>query len=713
MDLTPHSLTLAGLLSLRIQFSNAFEDLDDIDRIISKEMKRKKKDLCALVGSLPIVAVDWLKVLTTSLDALMDFMSSLCLIKKHLWLRQVSLTWEQMSFEARTCLYDEFCTEVNEALESDQQIIPPLQDEEGQNQQNSLSSANSDIPAVYFSDENSDSANELFQQFLDCRKRGERVGAMDALHAYLDEAATTNKSLLAFSAILLALVYHEQGDSKLSKLATQEAVRVAQQCQDPASVAFSLGWIEQQLENCPNESRDLLLQCAQRATEQNIRSLVAGAKLTLVQRALRHESIKPEWQEWLQTALTDEPVATDAHVLDPPTHLTRGIDELQQRQGIVRMQIYEALDDYDTAALHATILLRQNVVPSQLWPAVQVLARRWLVGSPPTENLTRYFTTSTLNSESVHACALETLWSLQNRVSGLCVSDILLESSRIMHDWAVRRGDFQDAEILGDSLEDASCPSVDRRFNTQLQKAFRMSRQENWDGALEILKSMIQECRDSRLVRLKAKCLLELVDVQINRIAGEGHTHHSPEVSICLPYLMECLHEAERLGMPGVYACALVSWARVQVAWRKRVPEALKTVRSALPGLVRYSPLDYQARAHFVMGDCYVLLSQSPSKSSGDAKDYRNMALAQFEKSAQLYSRCHDSAMLVHVYYQQARTADVCGDLNARDVASKRFVDLQTYRKTSLPTFNIKQMAQGGNEARNILDRKCPGRANV
>ena len=177
-----------------------------------------------------------------------------------------------------------------------------------------------------------------FLRFLHCLRSKERVGAMDALHAYSDyvlirrrhnhssssntltpgcgeenrNIALEHQQILQFAAILLAGLHYETGDVTLARLATDEAVRVAQQSHADATacVAYSLGWLSQTTTGASvfaaaasiaseewgrNDSslsygnaREWMARCVERSVEGNLRSLVAGANLSRVRQLLEN-----------------------------------------------------------------------------------------------------------------------------------------------------------------------------------------------------------------------------------------------------------------------------------------------------------------------------------------------------------------------------------------------------------------------------------------
>ena len=271
-----------------------------------------------------------------------------------------------------------------------------------------------------------------FLRFLNCIKHGERVGALDALHQYFDYAiiqstTSNNKSqdILQFAAILLASLHSSFGDTALAQMATDEAVRVAQQSMDAACVAFALGWIFSNEQgggtssgaggasamggmDMSMDAGDLLKRCASRAMEGHLRPLAAGAHLSLTRYHLSggsavdgnpvvvgetHASRGLAESAWnsVADATSDRPSvgAADDGAVDRPTHMTdisnsSDVMETLARQQLVSAGIWDyfgmtnlsGISSFLALYCHADKMLSHDVVT-----AIQNVARVTLYGS--------------------------------------------------------------------------------------------------------------------------------------------------------------------------------------------------------------------------------------------------------------------------------------------------------------------------------------------
>jgi Anaphase-promoting complex subunit 5 len=281
--------------------------------------------------------LDTLGLAAESVDAIVDLMDSLkgavhheCLVDADsvngLYLRQVCLGFDELSFESVTLLWQNFQQEVASCIIHDDNITPRGNDS-GINQNPPswdwppsteqlyamLRRDCVDFGGTNFTRRRSsfedmelyirgmiEKEPELpvayFLRYLNCLRHGERVGALDALHQYFDHAMVQHAPLLSsrrggggmsspvssdilqFSAILLAMTHSTFGDSELALMATEEAVRVAQQSKDTACVAFALGWLYEHHCQGTVQRRELLERCATRASAAGISAAAANVQ---------------------------------------------------------------------------------------------------------------------------------------------------------------------------------------------------------------------------------------------------------------------------------------------------------------------------------------------------------------------------------------------------------------------------------------------------
>ena len=397
-----------------------------------------------------------LQISVTSANPIIDATSlSGLLIRSVCCLGFASLTFTEMCR-----LWDEFQNQINQIQPETLQQLPSLKTEEplniepqveswslspsqmeyllrqecqrlglpGQTSQlvqeglNLLNIIHSELPSAHFA------------RYLVCLQSKERVGAMDALHAYFDHVlifrsnSSDHLQILQFAAILLAALHMETGDISMAKLATEEAVRVAQQ-QAPSSesrmsvsnamgkscIAYSLGWLSRTLLNDDsdransNQARDEWMgHCVHRAVEQReLQSLVAGASLSRVRYALFTRSVpsfssraersmvSPQvaWNFLFAAAATteggDAAASTSHHFIpmgDRPVHMTSQLAgpqalKIMSQQRLLASAVWDAYNHSMASGLASYLALHGVGERELVQSAIQNLARTTLYGS--------------------------------------------------------------------------------------------------------------------------------------------------------------------------------------------------------------------------------------------------------------------------------------------------------------------------------------------
>jgi hypothetical protein len=666
-----------------------------------------------------------LKRLSVSLDAMVDFFSSLQSAvsdgtidgasAQGVFVRRTSLGFDTLSFEGITRLWESLKLQVQEmtstpALVEEEKTekdeisvvdelwpLSPLQMEAILRQQctrleqtnHSFEETECQIRRVMACDPELPAAH--FLRFLNCLRHSERVGALDALHQYFDYAmikarkdATTHHKkkvhdVAQYASILLAALHHAFGDESLSLKATEEAVRVSQESRDPASVAYALGWLycnEMKL-----NAQDLLERCASRASEGHLRPLVAGVNSALARHLLGTEtsSATSAWTS-LANATTDPPPSSTTNSLDRPTHtadVTSSDEamELLSRQILVGAGIWQAFGLNALSGLSS--LVNMNVHDKHLSPhetalAVRNLARVSLYGSVPEafQLVEHDFSTA---SPCRYATALRLLMNLHESQKQ---SDTIYSTALVLHEWAVRRGDLEHAEFLTKVLHSYLHPRMPNYkaayVETMLQHVLLLSRQEQWDKAKELAKKLCATCQEEGCgLRVQhATLLIQLALIQLES--------SSQNFVGALPPLFECLTMCETCAMDSIHATALSILAQVHLRM-ENTKQAIAVLKATLPSLHQHSHVWFVGEAYLTLAKCH--LQQAKKENAKDAKKKKKLArmlqsaVDSLNKSADSFRECDDAARLREVYYLQAHTYNSLPDMKEqRNEASKRFV---------------------------------------
>ena len=412
---TPYSIAVCALIALHSDPSSPLHDLElnleqqeELTRFLEENScgQTPNADLSSLLqqvrqrlgDGIAALLEDTLEMAAESIDSLIDLMDSLRVaiteglvdaVSSHgVFLRMVCLGFEQLSFESGALLWQDLrfklqhLEEMTEEKENGSKMMTsswPLSTaqmesilrqncidlQHGRKKDQDLSFESIELKIRSMIDKDPELSAAYFLRFLNCLNHGERVGAIDALHQYFDQASVQHsspKDILRFSAILLAVTHNAFGDTDLSLMATEEAVRVAQQSKDKdaACVAFALGWLFENNGHGTAERRELLKRCATRALQGQLRPLVAGANLTLSKNYVEEDRKGPSeaWTSLMEVA--SEQPADNLSNLDRPTHMTQVPKEAMEsiaQQSLVSAGIWNSFNLSTLSGLSSIVAL--------------------------------------------------------------------------------------------------------------------------------------------------------------------------------------------------------------------------------------------------------------------------------------------------------------------------------------------------------------------
>ena len=615
-----------------------------------------------------------------------------------------------------------------------------------------------------------------FLRYLNCLRHGERVGALDALHEYFDHSmvkrnvessrsmidgiagARTSKDILQFSAILLAMTHSSFGDSNLALLATEEAVRVAQQSKDAACVAFALGWLYEHHGQGTAERRELLRRCASRASQGQLRPLVAGAQLTMAKHALRGESSPgcntlessitsttvdertestsqegswtTSWNHLLQ--VTAEPSTDNSGALDRPTYLSQNPDDVLQSMALQRLVSAGIWDSLGMPAMgkwaSKTALNQEDKLSYEdLLAAIQNISRCALHGSPPTTTKKMGIggerrrrgkqqqggcgapsvekkSEADVQPSCSYARAVSAMLQLriELRLEGNDLEEPILHSlALIFHEWAINRGDLDDAMALQTMLDSYLHPglqNIDQLYaDIRMQKYLYYCRTQNWERAREIGTSLVKYSKTKGLLKNQARILIQMAITALEADRKQSTTALSP--------LLEALALCEKWEMHGLHAVAMSILA--QIFLRLQNPKrAIAIIDATLPTLIQREHVWFQAEAYLTLSKAHLKLNansiattfttKSVSSDIGvntnstatripatEKRRFHN-ALLGLNKSMHLFEECHDRHRLREVCYLQAQIHALLSDAKKRDIMSEKYVKLGSARRCSM-----------------------------
>ncbi|KAG7362789.1 anaphase-promoting complex subunit 5-domain containing protein [Nitzschia inconspicua] len=565
-----------------------------------------------------------------------------------------------------------------------------------------------------------------FLRYLNCLRNGERVGALDALHQYFDNTLVhqsngkSGQEILQFSAILLAMTHSSFGDSELALMATEEAVRVAQQSKDAACVAFALGWLFEYQGQGTTERRQLLQRCASNANERQLRPLVAGAHLSLARHVLEVNSSGNRdivcrggdscklpvtslngglpvfnttyngsslWQaSWAHLQeVTSEPM-TDQRMSDRPTFLY--VDPKDTARATSLEHLVAAgtwneigLPDMSQAASMAALQSSESLSYDDVVTAIHNLSRVTLYGTFVGNNDKQLgILPSCTFARSIHTIlSLRVEFGLEQNN----LEDTLLQSIALtLHEWAICRGDLEDARALQGMLDSHLHQGLDNvdqlYFDVQMQKCFYFSRTQNWEKAQNMAKSLLLFSRNTGPLSNQIRVLLVMAMMRLESDPMQCTSALTP--------LLEALAVADELEMHGLHAVGMSILAKIFL--RLQNPSrAVAILNGVLPTLSQKEHIRFQAEAFLTLAKAHLKISASTTKDAKNTDENTpslkysqtqqyGKALFALERSSNLFKEAQDIFRLRECLFLQANVYSILGDLDQREKLSEEFLQL-------------------------------------
>ena len=656
--------------------------------------------------------LETLRMASDSVDALVDLMDSLRSafveslvdsVSVHgVYLRQTCLGFEELSFESVTFLWQEFCNQLGDVADFNQkgiakptyttgnvatnrglgqeawpksqaQVERLLQQTCQQLDQTHHSFEQVELQVRALLDEAPETAAAYFLRFLNCLHHKDR-SAFDALHQYFDhvmiQKQKPTKEVLQFSAILLALVYDSFGNKSLARMATQEAVRVAQQSKDPICVAFALGKLFQFEENGNCGRRELLKRCAVRATQGQIRQLVVGASLCLSLDYLQDQQRDPTmiWRQHMEA--NSEPTADRIPSWDRPTCLLASPEETMdtfQRQTLVEAGIWDELGVPVHAALASLVALTCHAksVGEGATLAMTNLARLNEYGNP-----------SNLLPRASAKLASRNFDELSRKEYLL---HLFPNSLMQLHKQSLHENRFETATFIEIMLQSSLPPGPNLRNQFTLDLGIatccRLCRSHNWLLARALALKLLQSPQVNTSHRSRLHLVLAAMELEST----------TTRYVAALPRLLEAISMREKSSTHNLHANALLTLARIFLRMRNS-RRALSVTNAVIAVLHSRGHLSCQAEAYLIQAKCFMQLASRGTEStnlSPSSKKKYNAAFRALKASQSLFKKCQDKGLLSEVYYLQARIAYLLGRTAECEGASREFMaSLKSKRST-------------------------------
>ena len=753
--------TLSIFLENSVLYPSPLDSLFDWITALRRAVDDDVVELLVETLSMAAESVDALVDLMESLQAAVLTEGLMDAVSVHgVYLRQVCLGFDELPFESVTCLWHELChqldrlvqsplnpsdpqsTSIRTSTTSSSSPSPPwplstpqveelLQDtcrrmlgldpQQPHQQHEAMDDSSSsyeqtELHVRSMLERVPDVSAAYFVRFLNCLRHKDRT-ALDALHQFFDHAmiqkqttttgttttspttttTASSKEILQYSAILLALVHDSFGDSNAALMATEEAVRVAQQSKDATCVAFALGKLFEHHKGQQGTTagrRELLQRCLARASQEQIRPLVSGSSLGLSVDYLRDSTRDPAtvWRHHMDALA--EPSADSIPHWDRPTYLSASPHETihgMVRQTLVEAGIWNSLGAPSLSGLASLTLLnchhgRSASSPEDRIAALINVAEQTQYGSPASLLLLPGQSHGGEDS-SLHERLREARSA--HGVGGKSWDEAFLPAILLQaHRQCMARRDLENAKAL-ESILYSSLPPEDSQnsplaLEMGIQQCRRLCRSNDHIKARELARNLLElpDLEGSHRARL----LLAAAEIEL----AATTTTNSPHYVMALPPLLEALAmcEQESSSMHDVHCVGLLLLSKVFL--KDRNPRrALSILQATLPDLLSRASSTHQAEAYLTQAKCYLQWAEEDDddddgRTSSMPKNQRyRAALTSLHSSERLFQQrqVNDEYPLTEVYYLQARLWNLLGRRDECERASQRFLELQERKR--------------------------------
>ncbi|GMH88204.1 hypothetical protein TrVE_jg13270 [Triparma verrucosa] len=439
-----------------------------------------------------------------------------------------------------------------------------------------------------------------YLRYLNCLHHREFPGALDSLHRYFDYAMVEKwgKDFVQYAIINLAALHHNFGHRGLSLLATDEAVRVAQQNGDGACVAYALAWLhhngvgaarssdrpeknpggDQMLENgldsgdsdvasagLTSQTEELLERCSARALEHELHGLAATANLALSTHACKNMGSDKIWQS------LDE---MDRNAIVGASTSIDEVCHINSRKHLVAAAAWETFGKHNLGIAQSKAALQnygEAMTSHDYTLAVCKIAHGMLRGIGVQENA------------NVHEAALSTLVELRKRYPISVVSLFPHVYCSILHDRELKQGRLASAESVGMMLRSVSLmqghgSGVELWVGSAFQFVELLAKQKLWAQARSVCEQGAALSAAYSLRVMQAKFLLQQARLVFDSSPGN--------VVGVLPSLWRSIHLSEQIGNETLRASGLLlvakvflglgTWKRAKVMLREKVVSVLE-----------------------------------------------------------------------------------------------------------------------------------------
>lgn len=625
-----------------------------------------------------------------------------------------------------------------------------------------------------------------FLRFLNCANHRERIGAHEHFHRYFDYAMiqerkhrlampnlpedsnannNTNannpnhpngsgndasamqgnkqrKNVVQYVTIVLAALFHKLGNDEMAQMATQEAIKVAQQSGDGACLAYALGWLNTTSFNDEEDGSDqtrLLERASVRGGEFNLGSLGAGTSL---QRAIHHITTRARnnhsqtfpsermatgfhlsqaWQSIASASATSTTVmnaiGNTIYLNDVPTSLASLYEEgntsqVFGRQKLVGAGLWKSVGRQNLSYATNQVSMHchdEQLSNNDLASVTSEIASSVLYGTGSDRSYCRDETPHNLQSLSerlellrsktkkssnakgasvnLYAVALNKIQEAEEQSSNCSSTDWFHASAQIRHEALAREGNVHNAEAFEILLESAIIPGGNEEAAIQSlgHSCLLLCQKEKFGEANSLIASTILPLCEKHGLHY-FRCYFLLKQAMIYLASSPDNPTNA------LPSLLDCLALSEEQSVDPIHAAALSLLSRVFLEMGN-LDRAKATMKAVLPILLKHGHIYFQGQAWLTLAKCSLAEAKGFGKDNDECKDHTPLllrALSELQRAAIAFENIKDTSPLREVYYLISQVCNAIPDHDdIRDKAARSFIGLNKARVSSLkPTWH-------------------------
>lgn len=622
-----------------------------------------------------------------------------------------------------------------------------------------------------------------FLRFLNCANHGERVGAHEHFHRYFDYAmiqerkhrlampnlpeesnASNNtnannpnhpngsgngastaqgnkrKNVVQYVAIVLAALFHKLGNDEMAQMATQEAIKVAQQSGDGACLAYALGWLN--ATSIKDEEQDadqtrLLQRASVRGGEFNLSSLRTGTSL---QRAIlhittrarsNHSQLLPSeragmgfnpsqaWECIASASATSNnamnAIGNTIYLNDVATNLTSVYEEgnatqVFGRQLLVGADLWKSVGRQNLSFASNQVSIHcydEQLSGNDLASVASEIASSVLYGTGSDKS---YYNEEThLKSQSLtdrlrmlrsktkkehsergstmslYELALKKIQATKSQTLNPSSADWFHSSALIRFEALTREGNVHGAKAYEVLLESVILSRGNEKaaIHSLGHSCLLLCQKERFDEAKSLITSAILPfCEKQGMHYFRCYFLLKLTMIYLES---------SPEnPTDALPSLLDCLSLSEEQSIDPINAAAASLLSRVFLEMGN-IKRSKATMKAVMPVILEHGHVYFQGHAWLTLAKCSLCEAEAENdEERQDRSMILSRALSELQRSAVAFEKIKDTSPLREVYYL---TAQVCnaipghGDMKIK--AARSFVALEKAKASSVkPTWH-------------------------